>query len=192
MSEKEIETFYPESREAWRRWLMAHHETHQSIWLICYKQKANLPTVSWSDTVDEALCFGWIDSTRVTIDEDRFRQFFTRRKPKSVWSKINKDKVARLTEAGLMMPAGQRCVDIAIQNGSWNAMDEVEEMRIPEDLVAAFPDYPGSQAFFESLSKSAVKMILYRLAMAKRPETRQKRIRDIALNLAAGKKPTQF
>lgn len=192
MSQKDIETFYPESREAWRQWLQEHHNSRQSVWLICYKQKAKVPTVSWSDTVDEALCFGWIDSTRVSIDEERFRQLFSRRKPRSVWSKINKEKVARLTKAGLMMPAGQRCIDIAKQNGSWNILDEVEELIIPDDLMQAFNTRPGSEAYFSGLSKSVRKMMLQWLALAKRPETRQNRIQEIAGRAGEGKKPKQF
>lgn len=190
MQQKDIETFYPESRAAWRQWLLEHHQTRQSVWLICYKQKANMPTVSWSDTVDEALCFGWIDSTRVSIDEQRFRQFFTRRKPKSVWSKINKEKVERLIKEGLMMPAGQESIDIARKNGSWNTLDEVEELIVPDDLTRAF--CPEGAAYFARLSKSVRKMMLQWLVLAKRPETRQKRIQEIASLAALQQKPKPF
>ncbi|MCE3294407.1 MAG: hypothetical protein K0R65_121 [Crocinitomicaceae bacterium] len=186
--EKEHEpgTFYPSSKQEWRKWLEKNHDKEQSVWLICYKMKSGVPTISWSDAVDEALCFGWIDSTRKTRDEDSFIQFFTRRKAKSNWSKINKDKVKRLIEEKKMMPAGYASIETAKENGSWNILDEVEELSIPDDLEKAFKNHPGSKDFFLSLSKSVRKMMLYWIVSAKRPETKEKRISEIVE--AAGKK----
>ena len=91
--ENEIESICPNSRQAWREWLEANHESKQAVWLIYYKKKSNLPTVLYSDAVDEALCFGWIDSKAKPIDEEKYMQFFTKRKPKSIWSRINKEKI---------------------------------------------------------------------------------------------------
>ena len=132
--ENEIESFYPKSRQEWREWLQVNHATKQSIWLIYYKKKSNLPTVLYNDAVDEALCFGWIDSKAKPIDEDKYMQFFTKRKPKSIWSKINKEKIERLTKEGLMTKAGFEIIEIAKQNGSWTILDEAEALVIPEDL----------------------------------------------------------
>jgi len=185
----ELETFYPESRQHWREWLSENHEKAPSIWIICYKKKAGVPTISWSDAVDEALCFGWIDSTRKTLDEQRFIQFFTKRKPSSTWSKINKDKVEKLEAEGLMTEAGRKCIEIAKQNGSWSILDAVEELVLPEDLETEFSKCKGSREYYESLSKSVRKMILYWLVSAKRPETRQKRIEEIVSRASEGKKP---
>ncbi|HPI07818.1 MAG TPA: YdeI/OmpD-associated family protein [Saprospiraceae bacterium] len=187
-----METFYPASQEEWRQWLKEHHDKKQSIWLICYKMKSGKPSISWSNAVDEALCFGWIDSTRKTVDHETFIQFFTRRKPKSVWSKINKEKVRRLIDEGLMAPAGYESIERAKRNGSWETLDEVEDLTIPADLEAGFQARPGSLDYFLSLSKSVRKSILQWLILAKRPETRHKRMSEIAELAAEKRKPKQF
>lgn len=186
---QDVETFYPTSKQDWRAWLTENHTLKQSIWVICYKKQANVPTISWSDAVDEALCFGWIDSTRRSIDSDKFIQFFTRRKPNSNWSKINKEKIERLIREGLMFQAGLESVERAKQNGSWNILDTVEELFIPEDLEIAFEANPGAKDYFLSLSKSVKKMILYWVVSAKRPETRQNRINEVAVLAAQNLKP---
>lgn len=192
MQEKEIETFCPTSQHDWRQWLTENHSVKQSVWLIYHKKKTNRPSLSWSEAVDEALCFGWIDSTKRPIDEDTFMQFFSKRKPKSVWSKINKDKVQQLIDLGQMMPAGYACIETAKQNGSWTFLDLAEELKIPKDLEKAFKTRRGSKQFFLSLSKSVRKAILQWLMLAKRPETRQKRINEIAELAAQKLKPKQF
>lgn len=191
-AKKEVETFYADSRKTWRKWLQQHYSTRQSIWLVYYKKQADKPTVTYSDAVDEALCFGWIDSTKKTMDEERFMQLFTQRKPKSVWSKINKAKIERLIEEGLMTAAGQKCIDVAKENGSWTVLDAVEELFVPEDLVQALDENAGATTYFNGLSKSTKKMMLYWLVSAKRPETRVKRISEIAAAAAQQKKPKQF
>ncbi len=187
-----IETFCPTNRIDWRKWLKKNHQTKQSVWLVCYTKKSNQPTVNWSETVDEALCFGWIDSTRKTIDEFSFMQFFSKRKPNSTWSKINKEKVQKLIDNGLMSQAGLDIIETANQNGSWTILDEVEELKIPNDLEKAFKKHKGSKDYFLSLSKTVRKMMLQWLVLAKRPETRQKRINEIAEQAGQNKKPKQF
>lgn len=179
MFEVPADSFCPDSRQAWRQWLHEHHASKQSVWLLCYKTTAGVPTISWSDAVDEALCYGWIDSVRKSVDGERFIQFFSRRKPASVWSKINKAKVERLIAAELMMPAGHKCIETARQNGSWNILDAVEELHIPEDLENAFATEPVAREHFLAFSKSTRKAILQWLVLAKRSETRQKRIAEI-------------
>lgn len=190
--EQEFETFCPKSRQEWREWLEDNHLEKQSIWLIYYKKKTNIPTVTYSDAVDEALCFGWIDSKAKSIDEKKSMQFFSKRKIKSVWSKVNKDKVARLSEAGLMAQAGLNSVEIAKQNGSWTILDEAEALIIPNDLELEFQKNPNSKDYFLGLSRSDKRNILQWLTMAKRSETRIKRIEEI-VELAGEKlKPKQF
>lgn len=189
---QDIETFYPASSQDWRAWLIENHNVKQSIWLVCYKKQANVPTITWSDAVDEALCFGWIDSTRKSVDSDKFIQFFTRRKASSNWSKINKAKIERLVAEGLMTEAGLESVERAKQNGSWTILDQVEELHVPEDLLAAFEANAGAKEYFTSLSKSVKKMLLYWVVSAKRPETRQNRINEIAVLAAQNLKPKQF
>ena len=188
MEKEAVEIFYPESKQAWRQWLKKHHQTKKTVWLICYKKNANKKTISWSDAVDEALCFGWIDSTVRPIDDEKFMRSFMKRKPKGTWSKINKEKIKALIESGRMTPAGLECIENAKQNGSWNILDEVEELIIPKDLEKAFKTKPGSKAYFLSLSKSVRKAMLHRIAMAKRPETKQKRIAEIIEAVSQKKK----
>ncbi|MER0439314.1 YdeI/OmpD-associated family protein [Emticicia sp. W12TSBA100-4] len=193
MQEKEeIETFYPSTTADWREWLQENHLSKQSIWLIYYKKKSKIPSISWSEAVDEALCFGWIDSTARPIDDEKYMQFFTRRKATSVWSKINKDKVEKLIAAGKMSQAGFESIEKAKQNGSWTILDSVEELTIPEDLEAAFQANEGSKDFFMSLSKSVRKAILQWLVLAKQQSTRQKRINEIAELASQKLKPKQF
>jgi len=192
MKEALIETFYPKSRQEWRKWLAKNHAKKQSIWLVQYKKDSNIPTLSWSDAVDEALCFGWIDSTRKTIDENSFRQYFTRRKPKSNWSKVNKEKILKLIETKKMMPAGLAVIETAKQNGSWSNLDAVEELEIPKDLAKAFKSNRGAAGFFNGLSKSVKKIILHWVISAKRPDTRERRIAEVATLAAKGQKPKQF
>jgi uncharacterized protein YdeI (YjbR/CyaY-like superfamily) len=189
MSNKEIETYCPKSQTEWRQWLEKNHQSKQSVWLIYYTKKSTIPSLSWSEAVDEALCFGWIDSTRKTIDELSFMQFFSKRKPKSNWSKINKEKVQLLIDSKRMTKAGYKSIESAKQNGYWTILDEVEELIIPKDLEIAFEKYKGSKDYFLSLSKSTRKIILSWIALAKQQETRQKRIDEVVKSAEQNLKP---
>lgn len=190
--EKEIETFYPKSRQEWREWLQENHDKKQSIWLIYYKKKSNSPTVIYSDAVDEALCFGWIDSKAKPIDEQTFMQFFSKRKEKSVWSKVNKEKIERLTKEGLMTKAGFEIIDKAKLNGSWSILDDAEALIIPEDLEKEFQKRIKAKEYFLGLSRSDKRNILQWLVLAKKQETRIKRILEIVELAELNQKPKQF
>ena len=179
MNKKEIEHFYPETKEHWRKWLEKNHKEKDAVWVIHYKQNSGNPSIGWSDAVDEALCFGWIDSKGVAIDEISFKQYYCKRKPISTWSKVNKEKIKQLVESNKMTDAGLACIEIAKQNGSWTILDAVEELIIPKDLAKEFKGNKESKAFFLSLSKSVKKSILQWIVLAKRSETRQKRIIEI-------------
>lgn len=192
MSSIEITVFYPTSIAAWREWLEENHLKQQSVWIVFYKKQTGIPSITWSEAVDVALCFGWIDSKKIKIDEQHSHQFFSKRKEKSTWSKINKNKVTELIRADLMTSAGYESVEIAKQNGSWTLLDEVEELIIPDDLRTAFLEYSDAAGFFDQLSKSTRKAMLQWLVLAKRPETRQKRIVEIASLAALKQKPKQF
>jgi uncharacterized protein YdeI (YjbR/CyaY-like superfamily) len=191
-TQEDIEHFCPTSQKDWRQWLKKNHRSKQSVWLVYYKKKINVASVSYSDAVDEALCFGWIDSKAKPLDDEKFMRFFCKRKPKSVWSKVNKGKVQRLIDDGLMTTAGLQSIETAKLNGSWTILDAVEELKIPKDLYAGFKIQPGSKDYFLSLSKSARKSILQWLMLAKRPETRQKRVLEIVELAAQKMKPKQF
>src|SRR5690606_15755684 len=119
---KNVKTFYAESRAAWREWLLKNHHLEKSIWLIIYRKESGISSVYYPEAVDEALCFGWVDSTPNKRDDASYYQFFAKRNPKSNWSKVNKEKVARLTEARLMHESGLAMVELAKTNGTWNAL----------------------------------------------------------------------
>lgn len=190
--EKEIETFYPKSRKEWREWLKENHTKKRSIWLIYYKKKSNIPTVTYSEAVDEALCFGWIDSKAKSLGEEKFMQFFCRRKVTSVWSKVNKEKVKRLINGGLMTKSGYEIIETAKQNGLWTILDEAEALIIPKDLDDEFLKKPNAKDYFLSLSRSDKRNILQWLVLAKRQETRYKRINEIVELANQNLKPKQF
>ncbi|WP_407484803.1 YdeI/OmpD-associated family protein [Elizabethkingia miricola] len=189
MHNKEIETYCPKSQTDWRQWLKKNHQSKQSVWLIFHTKKSNVPSLSWSDAVDEALCFGWIDSTRKKINNISFMQFFSKRKLKSNWSKINKEKVQQLIDSKRMTKQGYESVEIAKQNGYWTILDEIEEVIIPEDLEIAFKKYNGSKDYFLSLSKSTRKVILSWIILVGKQETRQKRIEEVVESATLNLKP---
>lgn len=172
-------TFYASSRQAWRDWLAENHAKAQNIWLVIYKKQSGTPSVYYDEAVDEALCFGWIDSSIKKNDQNSYLQFFAKRNPKSNWSRVNKEKVAQLTTAGLMAEAGKAMVEWAKQTGTWTALDEVENLTLPADLQTALEANTTAQHFFEAFPRSAKRGILEWLFNAKRAETRQKRITEI-------------
>jgi uncharacterized protein YdeI (YjbR/CyaY-like superfamily) len=179
MTKSESLVVCPQNRQQWREWLHAHHAQDQSVWLVYYKKTSATPTLTWSEAVDEALCFGWIDSQAKPLDKERYQQFFSRRKPKSGWSKVNKDKVQQLIATGKMMPAGLASIETAKQNGAWVLLDEVEALRLPADLELAFAEHPEAHRYFLQLSRTAKRNALLGLVLAKRPAIRQQRIRAI-------------
>lgn len=183
------EVFYPETPESWRRWLEKNHLSTNSVWVVFYSKSSQKPSITWSEAVDVALCYGWIDSKKVKIDTDCSHQFFSRRKPGGTWSKINKQKVEKLLEEGKMRQAGIDAIEKAKQNGSWELLDQVEELLVPDDLAQAFSQNPEAEAFYLSLSKSARKMILHWITFAKRRETRDKRIAEVVKRTEQKLKP---
>jgi len=192
MNKQKIEEFYPETKQHFREWLQKNHMSKRSVWLVFYTKSSKKTSILWSDAVDEALCFGWIDSKKIKIDTETSHQFFSKRKAQSTWSKINKVKVQNLIEKGLMTQAGLESIEVAKQNGSWTILDEVEDLIIPIDLERAFEKHKGSKDYFLSLSKSIRKMMLTSLVLAKRPKTRQKRVDEIAEFAGQNKKPKQY
>jgi len=178
-----IKTFYAQSQLEWRNWLDKNHESEKSIWLIIYKKESGTPSVYYTDAVDEAICFGWIDSKPNKRNNESYYQFFAKRNPKSNWSKVNKGKVAKLLENGLIAPAGLKAIEIAKQNGTWTALDQVEGMTIPDDLQKAFDKNKAAFDYFDKFPRSSKRNILEWIMNAKRPETRQARI-DETIKLA--------
>ncbi len=179
----------PSSRAEWRQWLAENHASSPGVWLAVGKKGNTITTLTYDDVVEEALCFGWIDSTVRTLDADRFRQLLTPRKRGSVWATSNKERVARLTREGLMQPAGVAVVETARADGSWDLLDDVEALVIPADLAAALDAAPPAADNFAAFSTSVKKLALYWIASAKRPETRARRIAETAAAAAQGRGP---
>jgi len=173
-----IPTFYAETREAWRKWLKKNHKSEKSVWLIIYKKNSKIPSVYYPEAVDEALCFGWIDSKPNKRDEESYYQFFSKRNPKSNWSKVNKEKVSRLIEKGLMHSSGYEMIELAKQSGTWDALDGVENLTIPNELNDLFLKNKTAYKNWENFSRSSKRGILEWIMNAKREETRKKRIEE--------------
>ncbi len=167
------------SRSQWRRWLVAHHARSGPIWLVRWK-KGKGPHVAYDEVVEEALCFGWIDSLPRRLDDARSMLLLAPRKPASAWSKLNRERVARLTKAGLMAPAGLAAVAAARSSGAWSALEQTDSLSPPDDLQAAFAAHPGSRENFAAFPPSTRRGILEWIAQAKRAETRAKRINETA------------
>jgi uncharacterized protein YdeI (YjbR/CyaY-like superfamily) len=174
-----------------RQWLADHHDTADAVWLVYYKKGSGRPSIDWPEAVDQALCFGWIDSKVRSLDDERYEQYFSRRKPGSPWSRINKDKVAELTAAGLMEPAGQEAIDRAQADGSWSMLDEVEAGVVPDDLAAAL-DASGGLAAFDGFTDAQRRGLLAWVLFAKRADTRARRIAQIAAAAAEGRRPAPY
>jgi uncharacterized protein YdeI (YjbR/CyaY-like superfamily) len=168
-----------EDRAAWRAWLEANHATAAGVWLVGWR-RGHGPRVEYEDAVEEALCFGWIDSQGGNIDERRSRQYYAPRKPTSGWAATNKARVERLIADGRMTPAGLAAIERAKANGSWTLLDAAEQGIVPDDLAAALGRRPPAAANFEAFPKSARRAMLAWVAQAKRPETRAERVRQIA------------
>ncbi len=179
----------PADRSQWRSWLEANHAEAKAVWLVYPKKRSGLPGIKYEEAVEEALCFGWIDSKVRRLDADRFLQYFSPRRVGSIWSKLNKDRVARLAAAGLMREPGLAKVAAAREDGSWDLLDQVDAMVVPDDLRSALGAEPAAGDGFARLPDSAVKGILWWLATAKRAETRERRISQTVAAAARGEGP---
>jgi uncharacterized protein YdeI (YjbR/CyaY-like superfamily) len=187
MSEQPIIAFATAAE--FRRWLARHHADHPGIWLKIARKASGIPTVTYAEALDEALCLGWIDGQKKAFDETAFLQKFTRRGKRSVWSKINVGHVARLEKEGRMKPAGLAAVDMAKADGRWEAAYHSSRTAVmPEDFLIALAQEPNAQAFFETLNKTQRYGFFFRITTAKKAETRRKRIADFVAMLKRGEK----
>lgn len=179
------EQFEPADRAGWRRWLTEHHDTSPGVWLVLHHKSAGPQPLTLDDAVEEALCFGWIDSTLRRLDEGRSLLQFTPRRAGGTWSQTNKSRVARLVEQGLMAPAGLRAIDRARSDGSWTILESIDAGWIPPDLVAALAVDPVATEGFDAMTTSEKKSALWWIASAKRPATRLARIEETIRRAAA-------
>lgn len=192
MNAETLAALYAPTRAEWRQWLAENHATEKSVWVKLYKKASGIPSVTYDEAVDEALCFGWIDSSVKKGDDEYRLQFFARRSPKSNWSRVNKNKVEKLIAAGLMTPAGQAMIDLAKRTGTWTALDEVENLVSPLDLQTALDANPVAKACFEAFPRSAKRGILEWLLNAKTNATRAGRIVEIVSKAARNERANQY
>jgi len=177
-----------ESRAQLRAWLAANHAASPGIWLVTYKKLSGGPYVPYDDVVEEALCFGWVDSRTRRVDELRSALLLTPRKPKSRWSRSNKERIARLEPAGLLTPAGFAAVEVAQANGSWTALDDVENLIESDDLRTALDARPEARVHWDGFSASARRTILLWILDAKRPQTRARRVEETVSEASDGRR----
>ncbi|MBL7858841.1 MAG: YdeI/OmpD-associated family protein [Cyclobacteriaceae bacterium] len=171
-------TFYATSSTAWRNWLKKNHLRKENIWLIIYKKESGISSVYYPQAVDEALCFGWIDSVPNKRDANSYYLFFSKRKPQSYWSKVNKLKVAQLIKLDKMMPQGMKMVELAKQSGTWEALNKVDELVIPDEMANLFRKYKKAKINFDNFPPSTKRGILQWIYNAKQDVTRLKRITE--------------
>src|SRR5579884_34237 len=177
------------SQQDWEQWLSEHHANAEGIWLKIAKKETGIPSVSYAEALDSAICYGWIDGQKAPFDEQYWLQKFTPRRPKSKWSKVNCDKATALIEAGRMQPAGLRQVEQAKADGRWDeAYDSQSKISVPDDLQRELDNHPEAQAFFNTLNSVNRYAILYRIQTAKKAETRAARIQKFVEMLSKGEK----
>jgi uncharacterized protein YdeI (YjbR/CyaY-like superfamily) len=178
-----------ESKKKWADWLARQHDKSAGVWLKLSKKDSGIPSVTRDEALDVALCYGWIDGQGKSFDDKYWLQKFTPRRPKSIWSKINTEKVERLIASGEMKPAGLKAIESAKQDGRWEAAYASQKnITVPEDFQAVLNKNRKAQAFFATLSGANRYAILFRIHNAKKPETRLKRIQQFVEMLENGEK----
>ena len=182
--DESYERVQPKTRAEWRQWLAKHHDSAPGVWFVVWKKASGNASPSYDEQVEEALCFGWIDSRPQRIDDERAALLFTPRKPKSVWAATNKARVERLIAQERMQPAGLAAIEVAKQNGSWHALTDVDAMIEPDDLVAALAREPAARRHWDAFPPGERKRLLYWITSAKRPETRAKRVEETVTQAA--------
>ena len=183
---------HPETLVAWRAWLAEHAADTQGVWLVSWRKHTGRPAMSYSEAVEEALCFGWVDSKPAKLDEDRTMLYFSPRRRGSAWSRPNKQRVERMMADGRMTRAGLAAVEQAKADGTWSFLDEVEDLVVPPDLATALDALPSARAQWEGFPRSARRGILEWIAQAKRPETRSRRLAQTAELAQRGQRANQW
>jgi uncharacterized protein YdeI (YjbR/CyaY-like superfamily) len=182
------ERFQPDTLADWREWLATNHARPAGVWLVTWKAGAPGRTITYEESVEQALCFGWVDSQAKGLDTERTMLWFAPRRARSGWARTNKQRIERLTAAGLMAPAGQAVIDAAKADGSWTLLDDVEDLVVPADLAAAFAAHPGARENWDAFPRSPRRAMLVWLVEAKKPQTRAKRVAEIAERAALGQR----
>lgn len=188
----EIEQVHAETRAEWRAWLAEHHGRTRGVNLVSWRTQTVRPAIGYEDSVREALCFGWVDSTSRRLDDERTMLYFAPRKPRSGWSRPNKVRVAELRAAGLMAEAGEQAIARAVANGTWSLLDEVEDLVEPVDLRAAFDQQPPAWEHWRAFPPSARRAILEWIVQARTTPTREKRVAEAARLAAVNQRANQW
>jgi uncharacterized protein YdeI (YjbR/CyaY-like superfamily) len=183
---------HAETVAEWRAWLERHHDRDVGAWLVSWKSSTGRPRMSYEESVEEALAFGWVDSKANTLDAERSMLWFAPRRPGSGWSRPNKERVERLERDGRMTAAGRRVVERARADGSWTLLDDVENLVVPDDLSAAFDAHPGARAQWDAFPRSARRGILEWIVQAKTAPTRERRVKVTAEAAARGERANQW
>jgi uncharacterized protein YdeI (YjbR/CyaY-like superfamily)/molybdopterin converting factor small subunit len=186
------EYVHPETVAQWHAWLAANHARPTGVWLAGWKMRTGRPRMGYEAAVEEALAWGWVDSTAGRIDEEREAVWMSPRRRGSGWSRPNKERIARLEAQGRLTPAGRAAVERAVADGSWTRLDEVEDLVVPPDLASAFEARPGARAHWEAFPRSVKRGDLQRIVEARRPETRQRRVTEIADAAQRGERAAQW
>jgi uncharacterized protein YdeI (YjbR/CyaY-like superfamily) len=181
-----------ETAAQWRSWLEHNHAEVAGVFVVSWRKHTGRPAIPYAEMVEEALCFGWVDSRQVRLDDDRSMLWFTHRKSGSGWARPNKERVERLISDGRMRPAGMAVVDSARADGSWSLLDSVENLEVPPDLAEEFARLPGSAEAFAGFPRSVRRGILEWIAVAKAPATRARRVFETAAKAAAGERANQW
>ncbi len=187
-----VNSLHPKTRAAWRRWLERNHTRAEGIWLITFKKGTGKPRCDYGEAVEEALCFGWVDSKPRKLDEERSMLWFAPRKAGTGWSRLNKERIQKLTAAGLMALAGVAKVEAAKRDGSWNALDSIETLDIPPDLAKALKANRTAQQYFDAFPRSVKRAILEWIVTARKSETRKKRIEETVTSAARNIRANQW
>ena len=183
------ERFHAETREEWRAWLTEHQARSAGVWLVSWRTPTGRPRLSYDESIMEALAVGWIDGQAGTLDEERRLQWFAPRRPSSSWSAVNKERVERVEAEGIMQTAGRAAIELAKANGMWSVLDDADRLIEPPELAALLDADPPSRANWNAFPASVRRLALSSIALAKRPETRAKRIAETARQAAADVRP---
>jgi uncharacterized protein YdeI (YjbR/CyaY-like superfamily) len=183
----DLPIYHPRDLAAWRSWLEHHHRS-KGVWVASWRKASGKPAVAYADLVEEALCFGWIDSTMNTLDDERGLQLMTPRKARSSWTRLNRARVTRLEAEGRMTDAGRAAVAMAQANGYWTLADSVEDLVEPDELAHALDEVPAARAAWDGFPPSARKQMLWSIVSAARAETRAARIARIVADAAEGRR----
>lgn len=176
--ENEKIAYYPKNRKAWRNWLQKNHAAKQNVWLILYRKDAGKPTVTYDEVVEEALCFGWIDSKPNKRDDESYFLFVSTRKSKSPWSALNKKRVEKLQQQNKMEDAGLKKIETAKKDGSWILLDKIDALEMPVELKKVFAKNKTGLKHFEQFPASVKKQIYQWVYNAKTEQTLQKRVTE--------------